>query len=36
MCCAVNNKEADETRSESLQLDDDNEFPEINRSAFIY
>jgi len=34
--CTVNGKDADETNSGCLQLDDDDEFPAIGRSAFIY
>ena len=35
--CAVNSKDADDdTLNGYLQLDDDNEFPAISRSAFIY
>jgi len=34
--CAVNSEETDETHNGCLQLDDDNEFPAIGRSAFIY
>jgi len=36
VCCAVNNKAVDETRSGCLQLDDDIEFPAIGHSAVIY
>jgi len=36
MLCAVNSKGIDESRSDWLKLDDDNEFPAIGRSAFIY
>jgi len=36
VCCTVNDKAVDETRSGCLQLDDEIEFPAIGQSAVIY